>query len=413
MATDYPKKGDDKKISLRNSNFERFDYDYAVKLKNDHPKIWKAGGNIRGNSAFKLYGRAINGDDAKSVLDWIKEREAWASRHFENGNQFNDDANINITNVAGIVAQIKWGVVGILGQKKMKKIINELMDKLELKDMEKSELNLEKRHIQKIEETDESIIIYYGKSESDVEMDDQQDEENPMDENPTEEPIDENPSVEDSNDDDDDYKKRSLEVEKRNFTLESIEVRSDENGKNRVEGYGSVFNKLSEDLGGFREMIMPGAFDSVLDNDVRLLFNHDQNYVLGRTTSGTLRLSVDENGLRYDAELPDTTFAKDLIKLMERGDINQSSFSFVIEEDSWGKMENGYPLRKIEKVKRLFDTAIVTYPAYPDAGVGLRSLEQFKMDEGIKKDVKDRKSEEIDLHRRSIASYKLKMAKLK
>ena len=146
---------------------------------------------------------------------------------------------------------------------------------------------------------------------------------------------------------------------------------------------------------------------------MRLLFNHDQNYVLGRTASGTLNLSVDENGLRYSAELPDTTFAKDLTKLMERGDINQSSFSFVIEDDSWGKMDNGFPLRKINKVKRLYDTAIVTYPAYPDAGVGLRSLQNHKLQEGTKKDINDRKNEELDLHRRSLASYKLKMAKLK
>ena len=508
MATDYPKKGDDKKISLRNSNFDRFPYDWALRVKEGTPEIWKAGGNIRGNDAFKLYGRALDGDDSPSVLDWIKEREAWASRHFEDGRQFKKDTDPTLSNIAGVVAQIKWGVVGTLGEQGMKDAILSLTKKLEGKravdekvetglknkvkehndeiaemdlewnasvtyakllkvfergvgayktnpqsvrpgmnaeswayarvnsflyalkkgkyqggkhdtdllpenhpvkkemEMENKNLNLENRHIQKIEETDESIIIYYGKSESDVEMVDEQ-EEQPMDEMPEDQPS------ENDHHDDDEYMKRSNDVEKRNFTLDNIEIRNDENGKNRVVGYGSVFNKLSEDLGGFREMIMPGAFDDVLDNDVRLLFNHDQNFVLGRTASGTLNLSVDENGLRYSAELPDTTFAKDLTKLMERGDINQSSFSFVIENDSWEQTENGYPLRKINKVKRLYDTAIVTYPAYPDAGVGLRSLEQHKMENGLKKDVDDRKNEEMDLHRRSLASYKLKMAKLK
>lgn len=511
MATDYPKKGDDKKVSLRNSNFDRFPFDWAIKVKDQTPEIWDAGGNIRGNEAFKLYERALDGDDAPSVMDWIREREAWAARHFEDGRQFKGDTDPTLSNIAGVVAQIKWGVVGTLGEQGMKDAILSLTKKLEGKravnkqvetglknkvedhnkeiadmnldwdasvnyqmllevfergvgafktnpesvrpgmnaeswayarvnsflyalkkgkyqggkhdtdllpdnhpikkemEMENKNLNLENRHIQKIEETDESIIIYYGKSEADVEMVDEQDMPEDMPEN---EPMEEMPE-ENEHYDDDEHMKRSSDVEKRNFSLDNVEIRSDENGKKRVVGYGSVFNKLSEDLGGFREMIMPGAFDSVMDNDVRLLFNHDQNLVLGRTASGTLQISVDENGLRYSAELPDTTFAKDLTKLMERGDINQSSFSFVIENDSWEQTENGMPLRKINKVKRLYDTSIVTTPAYPDAGVGLRSLEKHKIENGLKKDVNDRKNEELDLHRRSLASYKVKMAKLK
>ena len=79
MATDFPKKGDDKKISLRNSEERQFDYEFAKNLKEQQPKIWKAGGNIRGNEAFMLWGRARDGQDTEAIRDWIKERESSVS----------------------------------------------------------------------------------------------------------------------------------------------------------------------------------------------------------------------------------------------------------------------------------------------------------------------------------------------
>jgi len=161
-----------------------------------------------------------------------------------------------------------------------------------------------------------------------------------------------------------------MNIERRFF---NSEVRA---GESRVTGYGSVFESKSEDLGGFVEIIARGAFDDRLEDDVRALFNHDSSLILGRTKSGTLDLSIDDNGLRYEIDFPDTTYANDLQVSIKRGDIDQSSFSFLVEEDDFTEVD-GTIVRTINKVSRLFDVSPVTYPAYPDATVGLRSLEQY------------------------------------
>ena len=141
--------------------------------------------------------------------------------------------------------------------------------------------------------------------------------------------------------------------------------RADVNGQT-IAGYAAVFNSPSEDLGGFIEYIAPGAFDSVMNDDVRGFYNHDYNYLLGRASSGTLRLSTDERGLRYEIDLPNTTYANDLIELMRRGDVNQSSFAFMIESDSWS-VKGKQNIRTITKISRLIDVAPVVIPAYPAA----------------------------------------------
>ncbi len=132
MATDFPTKGDDKKISLRNSQYPQFDYDFASQIKKDHSDIWKTGGNIRGNEAYEFWTKARDGQETEGVLDWIKEREAWAARHFRDGQKFKDGKEQpNLSNVAGVVAQMKWGVIGNLGEQGMKDVILELVKKLE------------------------------------------------------------------------------------------------------------------------------------------------------------------------------------------------------------------------------------------------------------------------------------------
>jgi len=141
--------------------------------------------------------------------------------------------------------------------------------------------------------------------------------------------------------------------------------RADVNGQT-IAGYAAVFNSPSEDLGGFIEYIAPGAFDSVMNDDVRGFYNHDYNYLLGRASSGTLRLSTDERGLRYEIDLPNTTYANDLIELMRRGDVNQSSFAFMIESDNWS-VRDKQNIRTITKISRLIDVAPVVIPAYPAA----------------------------------------------
>lgn len=136
----------------------------------------------------------------------------------------------------------------------------------------------------------------------------------------------------------------------------------------RVEGYAAVFNQETN-LGFFREQIARGAFSDVMEDDVRLLLNHD-GAPLARTTNQTLTLSVDEEGLRYEAILSDTTQGRDLYKMIQRGDITQSSFAFTIKGEEWDKETN---TRTITKVGRLLDVSPVTYPAYPQASVSARS----------------------------------------
>ena len=145
--TNFPKRGDNKKISLRNSNHRTFDPDYAEKLKLNYPSIWRAGGNIRGNEQYKkLYPIAKRGGTPKNLTEEraIKLREAWIARHLKDGSQFSDSSHpVNLSTIAGIVAQIKWLSIGSIGQSKMKKIINQMKKKI---DDSKKEERAKKRY---------------------------------------------------------------------------------------------------------------------------------------------------------------------------------------------------------------------------------------------------------------------------
>jgi HK97 family phage prohead protease/HK97 family phage major capsid protein len=152
-----------------------------------------------------------------------------------------------------------------------------------------------------------------------------------------------------------------------NVELRVMEVRAAE-GERRISGYAATFNDVT-DLGYFREQIATGAFDGRTDDDVRLLINHT-GVPLARTINGTLRLSVDDDGLRYEAELADTQEGRDLYTLIQRGDISQSSFAFSIEDEEWDNKAN---LRTVLKVGRLYDVSPVTYPAYATTTVNARS----------------------------------------
>jgi len=184
--------------------------------------------------------------------------------------------------------------------------------------------------------------------------------------------------------------KRKNEIERRNFPVEELRAITDEAGLRHIVGYAAVFNSLSEDLGGFREKIDPGAFaDTLNTGDVRALKNHNSDYVLGRNKSGTLTLSEDQRGLKIDIMPPDAQWAKDLMVSIDRKDIDQMSFGFRTIDQMW---EGEYPeeIRTLMKVE-LFDVSPVTFPAYPDTEVGLRSLEEYRTankveDEGNKAD---------------------------
>lgn len=160
-------------------------------------------------------------------------------------------------------------------------------------------------------------------------------------------------------------------IERREATLE-LRVAKSETDSPKIEGYSAVFGQLSSDLGGFREQIAPGAFaESIKSHDIRALFNHDPNAVLGRNKAGTLVLSEDDNGLFMRVNPPDTQWARDVVALIERGDVTGQSFSFVVEEDSWDKQDAGWT-RTLKKV-RLYDVGPVTFPAYPQTDASVRS----------------------------------------
>jgi len=186
-------------------------------------------------------------------------------------------------------------------------------------------------------------------------------------------------------------RKSSVVKEQREFRMENAE----QNG-NTIRGYAAVYNSDSEWMGGFYEQIATGAFDGVMENDVRAYFNHDENLLLGRVSSGTLRISTDKRGLFYEVDLPNTTYANDLAELMKRGDVNQSSFAFLIEKDRW-EQRDGVTYRIIEKVSRLLDVSPVSQPAYPDSTSELkRDLETETKEEAKAASVENTESEVVE-----------------
>ena len=145
-----------------------------------------------------------------------------------------------------------------------------------------------------------------------------------------------------------------------------------------IEGEAAVYNSTA-DIGWFTEEILPGAFDQVVNDDVRCLFNHDPNLILARSNQGqgTLKLVLSDTGLRYQYTTPDITYARDLQKSIELGNVDKSSFSFRVEEEIWHEREGQPDHRQIVKFSRLYDVAPVTFPAYNDTSVSKRSHDAF------------------------------------
>lgn len=176
-----------------------------------------------------------------------------------------------------------------------------------------------------------------------------------------------------------------MEIERRLMPFESedeLVIEPRQNGQAAIVGYAAVYNRLSLDLGGFREEIMPGAFDRILSRgkaDVVALFNHDSNIVLGRTSSGTLELSSDAKGLRYVVTPPASR--SDIMELIARRDVRGSSFAFTVDKggESFRTSENGKAIRQISEVKGLYDVGPVLTPAYPasSATVAMRSYQAW------------------------------------
>jgi HK97 family phage prohead protease len=155
---------------------------------------------------------------------------------------------------------------------------------------------------------------------------------------------------------------------------QKFEVRKNSDGSRSLSGYAATFGDLSEPLGGFREKIQRGAFSqSLKNNDVLCLYSHNDSQVLGRVSSGTLKVEEDSTGLFFQCKLPDTSTARDLITLLERGDISQMSFGFVVnpDGDTWEQIGGEY-IRTLTSVT-LFEISVVAMPAYTSTSVNLRS----------------------------------------
>ena len=117
--TNFPKKGDNKKVTLRNSKYPQADYNYCLKIKEEYPTLWSKGGNIRGNEAFQYWGKVRKGQITSGAEDWIREREAWFARHYGN------------KSVKGVIAWLKWGGYGQHGESGVKEILGEEMRKID------------------------------------------------------------------------------------------------------------------------------------------------------------------------------------------------------------------------------------------------------------------------------------------
>jgi uncharacterized protein len=164
----------------------------------------------------------------------------------------------------------------------------------------------------------------------------------------------------------------------RRYLSEGAEVRvadDDDEDKRTITGYAAVFNAEALIMPGFREVVRPGAFKKTLrEADIRALMNHEPSLILGRKSAGTLKAWEDEKGLGYRIQPPDTSYAHDLLVSIRRGDVTQSSFGFRVIKDRWTEnTEEKTLLRELLEVK-LFDVSPVTFPAYPQTEVHVRTL---------------------------------------
>lgn len=170
-------------------------------------------------------------------------------------------------------------------------------------------------------------------------------------------------------------------IERRSFLTTFKRAGDDDDGRH-VFGYAAMFNSET-DMGWFKEIIEAGAFDEAISaSDCRALFNHDANCLLARQSSKTLTLKVDNKGLHYEFKSPNTTIGNDILEMMERGDLKESSFAFTVKEQEWKEEKQADGswdyTRVIKKVDRLYDVSPVTYPAYGTTTVAKRSLENWK-----------------------------------
>ena len=186
-----------------------------------------------------------------------------------------------------------------------------------------------------------------------------------------------------------------MKKETRNFNV------SLDNDSRILSGYAAVFNSESKDLGGFTEMISPTAFEGVIErSDVFAVLDHDRNKVLARSKmgKGSLELNIDEKGLQFRFESPNTTLGNDVLSMVKRGDLTDASFCFTVEDENWQKREDGSYLRTINKIGDLFDVSVCYNGAYPESytEVALRSLDKFKEELRAAECVEEEDSDDVE-----------------
>lgn len=174
-------------------------------------------------------------------------------------------------------------------------------------------------------------------------------------------------------------------------TMGEVRASADEDGKVGITGIAAVFDQRT-DLGPFEEEIRQGAFtDALKTSDVRGLFNHDPNFVLGRTKSDTMSVAETDDGLTYD--IPDLPMSRsDVAEAITRGDVDGNSFSFTVRRDEWiTARDEGKDLRIIHEIEEVFDVGPVTFPAYTDTSVALRSRDAARTDSTVKLNIRRRR----------------------
>jgi len=202
--------------------------------------------------------------------------------------------------------------------------------------------------------------------------------------------------------------------ESRRFDVERIETRqvgkielrdAGADGRPILTGYAAVFNSDSEDFGGWKERIAPGAFarDLADNKDIRALINHDTSRVIGRSSAGTLSLEETDTGLFVEISLPDTTEARDLLENVKAGNIDGMSFGFRARDAEWAEAERAkdgkkkkYDYRILKDVE-LIEVSAVAFPAYPATSIAHRSYEEFLKNRKTKPNGKSSKTAALEL----------------
>lgn len=192
------------------------------------------------------------------------------------------------------------------------------------------------------------------------------------------------------------------------------------NENRHIEGYAIVFNSLSNNLGGFREIIEQGAItDELIKNsDILCLMNHDiKKGLLARSYHGrgSLKLDIDEHGLHYSFDAPNTDLGDEVLEGIRRGDISKCSFAFVCGEDNWTKDENGEYIRHVKKIKNLYDVSLVYHPAYDETEVkaDTRGLDELKAQEEANNIVKENSESDMNDKQELITQLQTILEKLK